>query len=65
MIATVYKTGAGRVFAFDRSGRQLPEFQGSYAAVRPDVLAGASAATVFKHWSGTAAVPDIVPAEQW
>lgn len=65
MIATVIRTGAGMVMAFDQAGRELPAFQGPYHLVRPSVLQRASVGTVFKHWFGTAPAPVVVRAEAW
>jgi hypothetical protein len=65
MIATVIRTSAGRVMAFDGAGRQLPEFQGNYRVVKRRLLRHAAPATVFQHWYGRAAVPAVVRVEEW
>jgi hypothetical protein len=65
MLARVIRTGAGMVMAFDRAGRQLPDFQGPYDKIKAEVFRGASSATVFEHWFGTEERPDAVPAGQW
>jgi len=65
MLATVIKTDAGMVLAFDESGRELPELQGPYHAVSHRLRAAACRVTVFKHWSGTAVSPVVVGLEDW
>jgi hypothetical protein len=65
MLATVIKTGAGMVLAFDESGRELPEFQGHYHAVGDRLRASAGHTTVFKHWFGTAPAPVVVGPDEW
>jgi hypothetical protein len=65
MIKTIIRIKNDMVMVFDEAGEQIPEYQGHYADVKEKILADAPAGSVFNHWFGHAAEPEIVRGENW
>ena len=65
MITMVIRTQTDMVFAFDESGNQIPEYQGSYEDAKLKILRDSISGTVFKHWYLNSPEPEDVARENW
>ena len=53
------------VLVFDESGEQIPEYQGQYNTVKPQILKAAPPSTLFHHVPGDKSELLTVPREAW
>jgi hypothetical protein len=65
MIKTVIRAANNMVIVFDEKGRQLPEYQGQYEDVKPQILADARGKTAFMQWFGVSPESDTVAKVDW
>ena len=64
-IKTVIRLQDNMVLVFDRSGEQIPEYQGPYQDVKANILRDAPSDAVFQHWFQNMAEAMVVPRERW
>ncbi len=64
-IKTVIRLQDNMVLVFDRSGEQIPEYQGPYQDVKANILRDAPPDTVFQHWLDKMIEAKAVSRESW
>ncbi len=64
-VKTIIRLKNDVVMVFDADDEQVPEYQGSYDAVRDMILKYAPGDAVFAHWFGYSREPEIVARESW
>ena len=65
VIKMVIKSQNGMVMVFDKSGEQIPEYQGQYEDVKERILKDAPLDAVFGYFPNHEAELEIVPREEW
>jgi hypothetical protein len=65
MISTVIKSADGMVIVFDKTGEQIPQYQGMYEEVKPLILRDAPAETRFGCFPNGGQELKIVSREEW
>jgi hypothetical protein len=65
MIKTVIKSADGMVMAFDKTGEQIPEYQGQYQEVKALILRDAPPETRFGCFPNGGQELKIVSREEW
>jgi len=60
VIKTVIRMKNNMVMVFDEEGEQMPEYQGYYDEVKETIMANAPGGSVFNHWFGSSAEPEVV-----
>ena len=53
------------VMVFDEKGEQIPEYQGCYIVLKEKIMADAPPGSIFNHWFGNTAKPDVVQEKCW
>ncbi|MDD4859118.1 MAG: hypothetical protein PHR56_02820 [Dehalococcoidales bacterium] len=61
----IIRTQNDTVMVFDRTGEQMPKYQGHYQDVRANILRNAPPGAVFQHWSDRMPQAQPVPRELW
>ncbi len=65
MIKTVIRFQNNMVMVFDKSGEQIPKYQGQYEEVKQSILKDASVNAVFAHGFSNAGELRKVSREEW
>ncbi len=65
MIKTVIRCSNNMVMVFDKSGEQIPEYQGQYEEVKGKILKDAPLNAVFACFPDYETELQIVPREEW
>ncbi len=65
MIKTVIRSQNNMVMVFDKSGEQIPIYQGQYKRVKESILKDAPVDTVFTHGSTNTGGLRKIPKEEW
>ena len=65
MIKTVIRSSDGMVIVFDKTGEQIPEYQGRYEEVKPLILRDAPPETRFGYFPNGGQELKMVPKEEW
>ena len=65
MIETVIRCANNMVMVFDKSGEQIPEYQGQYEEVKGKITKDAPAGAIFGYFSPCGTELQLVPREEW
>ena len=65
MIKTVIRCSNNMVMVFDKTGEQLPEYQGQYREVKEKIARDAPPSAVFGYFSDRGTELQIVSREEW
>ena len=65
MIKTVIRCSNNMVMVFDKTGEQIPEYQGQYEEVKEKILRDAPPNVVFGYFPDYVYELELVPREDW